>query len=78
MQLEASEARAEEESENASIAQQQSAKASAELAAFKSKRDREVAELQNEVDEAKWVPRSSSIAFRSIAQLCSLVTKSVT
>ncbi len=53
IQLEESEARAEEESETANQAQQQLAKVTAELAALKTKHDREVAELQNELDEAK-------------------------
>ena len=52
-ELEAAEARAEEEAENANQAHQQLAKVNAELAAFRSKHDREMAELQNEIDEAK-------------------------
>ena len=53
-ELEAAEARAEEEAENANQAQQQLAKTNAELAALRSKHEREVAELQNEIDEAKY------------------------
>lgn len=53
MELEAAEARAEEEAENANQAQQQLAKANAELAVLRSKYEREVAELNSEIDEAK-------------------------
>lgn len=52
-ELEAAEARAEEEAENANLAQQQLSKTNAELAALRTKHEREMTELQNEIDEAK-------------------------